>query len=74
MVVGTVGVHEMGRQHVGVKAPHADAEMTDGQTVFRRCSAMPHVLRLPLQRGIALGIMLQSLDTCPNSRLCYDRV
>src|SRR5882672_6494822 len=31
MMVRTVGVHEMGRQHGGVEAPHADAELTDEQ-------------------------------------------
>src|SRR5438552_544329 len=34
MMVRTVGVHEMGRQHVGVEAPHADTEMADEQAVF----------------------------------------
>src|SRR5438105_919186 len=34
MMVRTVGVHEMGRQHVGVEAPHTDAEMADEQAVF----------------------------------------
>ena len=35
MMVRTVRVYEMGRQHVGVEAPHADAEMADEQAVFR---------------------------------------
>src|SRR5712692_11378905 len=35
MMVRTVGVHEMGRQHVGVEAPHTNAEMADDQAVVR---------------------------------------
>ena len=35
MMVRTVGVHEMGRQHVGVEAPYADAKMADNQAVVR---------------------------------------
>ena len=35
MMVRTIGVHEMGRQHVGVEAPHADTEMADDEAVFR---------------------------------------
>src|SRR5215475_12920443 len=35
MMVWTVSVYQMGRQHVGIEAPYADAEMADEQAVFR---------------------------------------